>query len=437
MNMNRLFHCGNMSDSFTAMQERDARLVWHPFTASSATPVLPVVSARDATLTLADGRGIIDGISSWWVINHGHGCPEIVDAVSRQLSQLEQVIFAGFTHEPSLQVAEGMDELLGKSRYWFFFSDNGSTAVEVALKIALQHHFLHGRPKSRFIALEDAYHGDTFGAMAASARSVFTRPFDGLLAQATHLPRPTADNAESWLRQAEQELEADDLAAFIFEPGVQGAGGMRFFDLELLRPFVQHCRERGVLLIADEVMTGFGRTGELFPSLILEPDLLCFSKGLTGGFLPMGLTAVRRDLRTSFEGDRSRAFFHGHSFTGSPLACAAAGASLRLFRQGQWRTEVQRIEARHSEFARELALLPHVHDVRVKGTILAFDLASQQAGGYLNPTGPRVYDWCVRHGVLLRPLGNSVYVLPPFCTTDDELSQIYATLVSGLNDDWK
>jgi adenosylmethionine-8-amino-7-oxononanoate aminotransferase len=417
------------------IQQRDARLIWHPFTASSTTPVLPVSSAMGSCLCLADGRKLIDGICSWWVINHGHGQPEIVAAIERQLRQLEQVIFAGFTHEPAVEVAESLDEMLGRDRYWYFFSDNGSTAVEVALKIALQWHFLSGKPRTRFLALEGSYHGDTFGAMAASSRSLFTRPFEPMLCEVTHVPLPTDDNHDLWLTQAVQAVESGQVAALIFEPGLQGAGGMRLYDLNSLDVLAQVCRAHGVLLIADEVLTGFGRTGVLFPALPLQPDLMCFSKGLTGGFLPLGLTAIRRQLRDVFNQSRQSAFFHGHSFTGNPLACAAAAASLKLFEQGQWSTEVRRIESAHQAFCTKLSTFDFVHQPRVAGSILAFNLDEDLH--YLNPIGSRVYDWCIQRGVLIRPLGSVVYFMPPFCITNSELQHVYEVLSDGLARNWQ
>lgn len=417
------------------LQQRDARLIWHPFTASTQSPILPVASAQRACLRLLDGRELIDGISSWWVINHGHGQPEIVAAIEAQLYRLEQVIFAGFTHEPAVELAEAMSRLLGGEQYWFFFSDNGSTAVEVALKVALQYHFLLGRPRHKFLALEGAYHGDTFGAMAASSRSLFTKPFENNLCEVVHFPIPDTASIGSWLARAVHEIEAGDIAAFILEPGLQGAGGMRMYDVNLLRPFIDLCRQNEVLIVADEVLTGFGRTGVLFPSLALQPDLMCFSKGLTGGFLPLGLTAIRRDLRKPFDHSRATAFFHGHSFTANPLACAAAVASLNLFENGQWLNDVRRIEAAHQRFSLTLQCNPQVQMPRVLGSVLAFDL--DKANDYLNPIGSRVYDWCLRQGVLLRPLGQVVYFMPPFCITDDELEQVYRIISDGLACQWQ
>ncbi|HZS62247.1 MAG TPA: adenosylmethionine--8-amino-7-oxononanoate transaminase, partial [Gemmatimonadaceae bacterium] len=393
----------------------DRQHVWHPYTQHAIAPApIPIRRAEGAVLVDMDGREIIDAISSWWVTLHGHAQPEIAEAIGRQAHVLEQVIFAGFTHEPAAMLAAELAERLPAGLTRVFFSDNGSTAVEVAIKIAMQYWQNRGERRPLIAALEHAYHGDTFGAMSASARGLFTDPYGSRLFDVCRLATP------------DDELP-DGLAAVIVEPLLQGAGGMRMWSEASLRSLRERTTERGVLLIADEVLTGFGRTGPLFACQRADivPDVICLSKGLTGGFLPMGATAVREEI---FEGflsqDRRHTLFHGHSFTANPIACAAARASLALLNEASARRRLD-IEQKHRTALAHLVSHPRVSAPRVLGTVAAFNLGG---AGYLSPVGTDLTRFALERGVLLRPLGDVVYVLPPYCTTDAQLDQIYGVI---------
>jgi len=417
--------------------------LWHPTTqVATADPPLRVVGGRGALLELEDGRTLIDAISSWWVTLHGHGEPTIAAAIAQQATQLEQVIFANFTHLPAERLAERLSAHTGLSR--LFFSDNGSTAVEVALKVAWQWWRNQGTPRSQLIAFEGAYHGDTFGAMALGERSLFSAPFEPLLCAVARSPWPATwwgDGAvEAREASALAHLEAlleTPTAAVILEP-LQGAGGMRQVRPQFLREVERRVRQAGALLIVDEVMTGFGRTGALFASTLagLTPDLMALSKGLTGGFLPMGVTMASERLFSGFVGnDPALTLFHGHSFTANPLGCAAALASLDLLEQQPQRH--QGMEERHRPLLQELATDPRVQKPRLLGTIAAFDLVSPQwqaPEGYLHPIGRHLQRQVLAEGVFLRPLGQVVYLLPPLSISDGELERCYGALRKALKE---
>jgi len=415
------------------------RHLWHPTTQVATSPdPLQVRSARGAELELADGRRVIDAISSWWVTLHGHAEPAIAAAVARQAQQLEQVIFANFSHQPAEQLADRLCALSGLDR--LFFSDNGSTAVEVALKIAWQWWSNQGQARTQLIAFEGAYHGDTFGAMALGDRSIFTKPYDALLFDVARVGWPHTqwhdediESREQWaLDQLEQALETPT-AAVILEPLIQGASGMRIVRSGFVRAVAERVKTAGALLIADEVMTGFGRTGALFASQRagLSPDLIALSKGLTGGFLPMGVTLAAERLYQGFISETpAHTFFHGHSFTANPLGCAAALASLDLLQQQPER--FQQFEARHTPLLQALSAHPRVSKARCLGTVAAFDLDAGD-GGYLNPVGKVVQRLCLERGVFLRPLGSVVYLLPPLGISDRQLAKCYGALGQALD----
>ncbi|MFQ6539691.1 MULTISPECIES: adenosylmethionine--8-amino-7-oxononanoate transaminase [Aphanothece] len=412
--------------------------LWHPTTQVAHAPVpLKVLQAHGATLQLADGRQLIDAISSWWVTLHGHAEPTIAAAIAAQAQQLEQVIFANFSHEPAESLADRLSALSGLER--LFFSDNGSTAVEVALKIAWQWWRNRGEARHRLIAFEGAYHGDTVGAMAVGARSIFTAPFEPLLFDVARVPWPhtcwhdegVEEREAAALAELEQALQTPS-AAVILEPLIQGASGMAMVRPPFLRAVQERVRAAGSLLIADEVMTGFGRTGSLFAceQAGLRPDLMALSKGLTGGFLPMGVTLASERLYQGFISDDPTAtFFHGHSFTANPLGCAAALASLdRLEADPERYTH---FEARHRPHLELLSHHPLVRRPRCLGTVAAFEVAVDQPG-YLNAVGRRIQHLCLERGVYLRPLGNVVYLLPPLCLSDAQLERCYAAIGAAL-----
>lgn len=425
--------------------------VWHPMTQHKTFgPAIHVDSAEGAILRVRGSRGerreVIDGISSWWVNTHGHCHPKIVEAVQAQAGKLEQVIFAGFTHDPAERLTR---KLLATVRQCFegskdkplefvFYSDSGSTAIEVALKMAIGMFAQTGEKRQKVIALEGGYHGDTFGTMAAGARGVFNELYEPFLFDVTHLPFPLVGKEERTLQELQRYLDmhGSDTAAFVFEPLVQGAAGMRVYSPDVLRAMARMCREAGVLLIADEVMTGFGRTGSMFgcEQAGVIPDLMCLSKGLTGGFLPMGATLTTREIYKAFYKDeKSKQFFHSTSFTGNPMACAAALASLEIWEDEPVMESLQRIEASHRQAAGWFIARPDVSDVRVKGTIFALDI-KDDIDGYLSSVGSEIYDFMLENDVLLRPIGNTVYILPPYCIEVADLERIYETLWRAMDE---
>ncbi|MFZ9280488.1 MAG: adenosylmethionine--8-amino-7-oxononanoate transaminase [Vulcanococcus sp.] len=413
--------------------------LWHPTTQVATSPEpLRVARGRGCLLELQDGRQLIDAISSWWVTLHGHGEPSIAAAIGRQAMELEQVIFANFSHAPAEQLATRLAALIGLER--LFFSDNGSTAVEVALKIAWQWWRNQGSDRRQVIAFEGAYHGDTFGAMALGDRSIFTAPYDELLFDVARISWPHTHWGDNGVEQREalalEQLEqalAVPTAAVILEPLIQGASGMQMVRPGFLRAVQERIRAHGSLLIADEVMTGFGRTGALFASQRagIQPDLMALSKGLTGGFLPMGVTMASERLYRGFISETpTQTFFHGHSFTANPLGCAAALASLDLLQHNPER--YQQFDARHTPLLEELADHPLVKRIRCLGTVAAFELDAGESG-YLNPIGKQLQRHCLAQGVFIRPLGNVVYLLPPLCISEAQLQQCYGAIRSGID----
>jgi adenosylmethionine-8-amino-7-oxononanoate aminotransferase len=418
--------------------QRDKSVVWHPFTSqkNSGAPI-HIERAEGVWLFASDGRRYIDAISSWWVTLHGHAHPYIAAAIARQASQLEQVIFAGFTHTPAIELAERLVEVLPKGFSRIFYSDNGSTAVEVGLKMALQYWCNLGeKRRTKIIALENAYHGDTFGAMATGARSAFTTPFQSLLFDVVHLPVPHENTIENSKEQLQRLAKSGDVAAFIFEPLVQGAAGMQMYEEKYLDELISIAKEHAVICIADEVMTGFGRTGRLFASDYLTqiPDIICLSKGITGGFMPMGATVCTSAIYQAYNSEEaSKTFFHGHSYTANPLACAAALASLDLLRQPHCTEQIERISRQHAGFVNSLKGDPFVKDIRQKGTIMAVELNTPEESSYFNSIKKDLYNHCLEQGVLLRPLGNILYCLPPYCIEMDEMDRVYKAICSAID----
>jgi len=413
----------------------DTAHVWHPYTQHrGAPPPVPIVRGEGALLFDDTGRPIVDAISSWWVTTHGHGHPGIARAIAAQAEQLEQVIFTGFTHAPAAMLATDLTGRLPDGLTRVFYSDDGSTAVEVAIKIAFQYWSNVGERRTHIAALAHAYHGDTFGAMSASAPSMFTAPFADNLFEVIRLPAP---DSTSVLGALDQVLDSagDTVAALIIEPLLQGAGGMRMWDPETLRGMRARTAARGVLLIADEVLTGFGRTGPLFACQAagVSPDIICLSKGLTGGFLPLGATVVREEIFAAFaSADWTHTLFHGHSYTANPLACAAARASLALL-DDESSARRCAIERQHRARLARVRTHARVGNARVLGTVAAFDIAGD--AGYLNPIGRALSAFALKAGVLLRPLGNVVYVLPPYCITEEQLDLVYDTIEQFLERD--
>ncbi len=440
-------------DRLQDLLSHDRRHIWHPFTTDHEKSIPPEIidSASGAILYGKNGNQYIDMISSWWVTLHGHTHPEIVRAISQQATRLEQVIFAGLTHEGAIALAHNLSGILPEDLNRVFFSDDGSTAVEVALKIAYQYWRNVGSPERRhFLAYHGGYHGDTVGAMSVGARSGFFGHFTDMMFEVTTLPFPFTWDGDSDITERERvSLAALDswlgefgheTAALIVEPLIQGAGGMRMCRSQFLRDMAARCRAAGVLLIFDEVMTGFGRTGQPFAALTahVTPDLICLAKGLTGGFLPMAVTVCRESIYQAFLGTAfERALAHGHSFTANPLACAAALASLRLLMSSQTELALKNIEHCHRiRLLEGLAKHPLVGQPRVTGTVAAFNVL-EETNGHSLVTGQRIRDFCMTRGLLLRPLGNVIYLLPPYCITQAQINTAYDLIEAGLNQTYK
>jgi len=416
----------------------DRSLIWHPFTQHGlGVPPIPIVRAEGAYLYTKDGRAILDAISSWWVNIHGHGHRHIVEAIARQADRLEQVIFAGFTHEPAERLATKLLALAPKSLAHVFFSDSGSTAVEVAIKMAVGSCQNRGRPRHRVIALEHGYHGDMFGAMSVGQRGLFNAPYEKMLFDASYLPFPAPGSEQKTLDALKKLLssEPDAFAGLIVEPLVLGAGGMKMYPADVLAELAAICRRHDVFLIADEVMTGFGRTGTMFAceQASVAPDLMCLSKGLTGGFLPMGVTLASEAICQAFYSkDRSKTFFHSTSYSGNAIACAAAVANLEVFEREPVTARITAITQHHAGAIPIFRSNPRVLDVRQLGTILAVEAAVPDAG-YLAELGPKLNRFYLENDVLLRSLGNVVYVMPPYCISLDELDRTYETIFQSLD----
>lgn len=410
--------------------------IWYPFTQmQTAAPPTVVERGEGPWLFTQDGRRLLDAISSWWVTIHGHAHPTIAQAIAQQAQQLEQVIFAGFTHPQALKLAQRLIDLLPDGIEKIFFSDDGSTAVEVALKMAWQAQTNRGTPGGTLLALDGAYHGDTFGAMSVSSRSIFTKAFDPLLFEVVSLPSPADVSVEETLAAAEKAHTQQPATALIVEPLIQGAGGMKMYSPEALTAIVKWAKERQITVIFDEVMTGFYRTGKCFAAdhIELSPDIICLSKGLTGGFLPLSVTACSRRIYDAFlSDDRSKALFHGHSFTANPLGCAAANASLDLFEQPSTQKAIQEIQQMLATQAQRLAAHPQISQVRHQGLVLAFDLETGHPGGYLAETGKKLAEKMIEKGYFLRPLGNVMYYMPPLTTPPQCLADMTTELLATL-----
>ncbi len=399
--------------------------VWHPFTQHALIPDATLVkSGKGAWLRTEKGR-LLDAISSWWVITHGHRHPKIVEAIKQQADELDQVIFAGFTHQPAEDVARALVEIAPSGLSHVFYSDSGSTSVEVALKMALGFWRNRGLDRTRIIALEHAYHGDTVGTMSAGARGVFTNAYAPLLFDVVRLPFPAPGREKEMLDQLRDA--AKGAAALIVEPLILGSGGMLIYAPEVLRDMAAICRETGTLLIADECMTGFGRTGTLFAceQAGVSPDILCLAKGVTGGSVPLAVTLCRPEIFDAhYSSDRSRTFFHSSSFTANPIACAAARANLQIWRDEPVLDRVAALAALQEERLARFRDDRRFSGVRRLGIITALDLNVSDPG-YLANVGLQLSRFFQDRGLLLRPLGNTIYVFPPYCVTADELDLVY------------
>jgi len=410
--------------------------VWHPFTQHAVFPeFVKIDRAEGAYLYTEGGRQIIDAIASWWVITFGHCHPRIQEAVKQQIAKLDQVIFAGYTHQPAERVAELLIDMTPDGLDYAFFSDSGSTCVEVALKMALGYWYHLGIERHRVLVLEHGYHGDTIGTMSVGERGVFNQPYNPLLFQVETLPFPYSGSEQRTLDALESACRNSDVAALIAEPLVLGAGGMLFYSAEVLGQMKRICEQHEVLFIADEVMTAWGRTGSAFAceQAGIVPDIACYSKGITGGFLPLAVTLCNTSIFDAhYSTDRAKTFFHSSSYTANPIACAAAAANLQMWQEGEVGDQLRSLCKLQSESMSELETCGLFSNVRRKGTIVAMDIQTADSG-YLADIGTRLYLEFQASGILLRPLGSTIYVLPPYCVTRQDLDLIYDTIISATS----
>ncbi len=422
----------------TLLTEKDRACIWHPFTQmQTARPPIPIVRAKGVYLYGEDGGSYLDAISSWWVNLHGHAHPYIIQKIQSQAEILEHVIFADFTHVPAIELASRLLDILPGAMSKVFYSDNGSTAVESALKIALQYWYNQKIPRTKVVCFKKGYHGDTFGAMSAAGRNEFNRPFWSHLFEVEMIEPPLKGREEASLSQLKSILDKEEVACFIFEPLVLGSGGMIIYPPEGLDALIKCCKKNHVLTIVDEVMTGFGRTGTLFACQQLqeEPEIICLSKGLTGGFLPLGATVCTEEIYNAFLGENlQQAFLHGHSYTGNPLACSSALASLDLLLEDNCYRQRQMIRDCHENFCSSWGSHPRLKRCESLGTILALEYHTNTPS-YFEPLRDRLYHYFLSKGILLRPLGNVLYILPPYCIQESELKLIYEHIIYTLEGD--
>jgi adenosylmethionine-8-amino-7-oxononanoate aminotransferase len=414
---------------------RDQKHIWHPLTQhKTSSPPIGIVKAKGALMWDEDGKEYIDGIASWYTAMYGHCNEFITSRVTRQMLQLDQVVFTGFTHESAVELSEKLIGILPSNQQKIFFNDNGSTAVEAAIKMALQYHFNKGEKRNTLIAFEDGFHGDTFGAMSVSGLSVYNGPFEDYFLKVERIPVPKEDNLAEVLSKLQFLISENKCAAFVYEPMVQGAAGMKFHDAEGLNEILKLCKNNNLLCIADEVMTGFGKTGKNFASEYIEtkPDVMCLSKSLTAGIAAMSITSCTQKIFNAFlDDDISKGFFHAHTYSANPLACAAAIAGIDLLSSKKIQEHIRRIERHHRSFSEKIKTHPNVASVRQLGVIFALDLSVEmdRYGELRN----KIFNHLMRDGVFLRPLGNTIYILPPFVIENEQLEKIYASIENVLS----
>lgn len=420
------------------LQIRDEKYIWHPYTqhATAKTP-LPIVKGKGALLFDENGNEYIDGVASWWTNTLGHSHPYIAEKVYAQMLDLEHLIFAGFTHKPAVDLAERLMKHLPDNQAKVFFSDNGSTAVEIGVKMAIQYFHNKDINRKKLITFENAFHGETFGAMSASGDLGLNNAYSEHLFEVIRIPEPYKGQEEKSAQALEKAIAENNAYAFLFEPLIQGASGMNMYAPAALDRLLGICKENGVLTIADEVMTGFYRTGRFFACDYLEnkPDIMTLAKGLTAGALPLSITTCTQDIFDAFlSNDKHKTLFHGHSFTGNPTGCACALASLDILEREETLEDIQRICTRHSEFKAHIEKHPKAKDVRQQGTIVAVEFLTNTETSYFNDLRDKLYYFFLENGVLLRPLGNVIYVLPPYCMTDAQLKKIYGLIERALDE---
>ncbi|HEX9827605.1 MAG TPA: adenosylmethionine--8-amino-7-oxononanoate transaminase [Flavobacteriaceae bacterium] len=418
-----------------SLKERDKKHIWHPLTQHKLHPeTIAIIKAKGCVLTDENGKEYIDAIASWYTCMYGHCNDYITNRVSKQMQQLDQVVFSGFTHEPAIRLSEELIKILPKNQSKIFFSDNGSTSVEVGIKMALQYHFNQGLKRNVLIAFEDGFHGDTFGAMSVSGLSVYNGPFEDFFLEVKRITTPNGNNHEAILDQLQTIVESHAVAGFVYEPLVQGAAAMKMHNAEGLEAILKFCKAHHIITIADEVMTGFGKTGKNFASEYMEtnPDIMCLSKALTAGLLPMAITSCTQQIYDAFYSeDIGKGFFHGHTYSANPLACAAALAGIELLQSEGIQNNIKRIIASHKAFDNRIKNHPKVKSTRQTGIIYALDL-NIEMGRYGN-LRDMLFQFFMEHGVFLRPLGNTIYIQAPYVITEEQLEKVYQTIEKALD----
>ena len=419
-----------------SLKSRDKKHLWHPLKQHQTHPdSLAIVKAKGCYLFDEEGNSYIDAISSWYTCMYGHSNDYIIKRVTEQMQVLDQIMFSDFTHQPAIELSEQLIEILPEGQNRIFFNDNGSTAVEAAIKMALQYYFNKGERRSTFIAFEDGFHGDTFGAMSASGLSVYNGPFEEFLMEIKRIPVPDGTNADSIIKQLNTIISENLIAGFIYEPLVQGAAGMKIHNHEGLNKILSYFKSHGILTIADEVMTGFGKTGKYFASCYLDtkPDIICLSKALTGGLVPMAITSCTEVIYEAFLGDSiAQGFMHCHTYSANPTGCAAAIASIELLKSDSIQNSIKSISKSHEAFLQSIDQHPKIKSARSIGVILAIDLDTNACRyGELRD---QLLKFFMKHGVFLRPLGHTIYIQPPYVISEKELQKIYDTITLALNE---
>jgi adenosylmethionine-8-amino-7-oxononanoate aminotransferase len=416
------------------LKDRDKKHLWHPLTQHKLHPeTIAITKAKGCVLTDENGNDYIDAIASWYTCMYGHCNAYITSKVSAQMQQLDQVVFSGFTHEPAIKLSEALIKILPENQNKIFFSDNGSTAVEIGIKMALQYHFNNGEKRNVLIAFEDGFHGDTFGAMSVSGLSVYNGPFEDFFLDVKRIPTPNGKNHEAILTTLKSIVKTNKVAGFVYEPLVQGAAAMKMHHPDGLNEILKFCKANNIITVADEVMTGFGKTGKHFASLHIEtkPDVICLSKALTGGLLPMAITSCSQEIYDAFYSDDiSKGLFHGHTYSANPLACTAALASIELLQSAEMQNNIDHIIASHEAFNQRIKNHPKVKATRQTGVIFALDLNVEMARyGNLRD---KLFNFFMDNGVFLRPLGNTIYIQAPYVITKKQLEKVYKTIEEAL-----
>ncbi len=417
-----------------SLQERDKKHLWHPLTQYKLKPKhTAIVKGEGASLWDEDGKEYIDAIASWYTCMYGHCHPNIIESVHQQMQRLDHVTFSGLTHEPAIALGEELMKILPSNQQKIYFADNGSTAVETGIKMALQYFFNKGEKRNRIIALENGFHGDTFGAMSVSGLSVYNGPFEDFLIQVERIPVPFRENVEAVKQQLESIVQDGSTAAFVYEPLVQGAAAMQMHEPEHLDALLKIAKQHGVLTIADEIMTGFGKTGKHFASdhIKTKPDIICLSKSLSGGMLPMAITSCTQEVFDAFYDDEvSKGFFHAHTYSANPVCCSAALASIKLLQTEEMQANIKRVTAAHRAFDQKIKNHPKVASTRQCGVIYALDVISDMAR--YGAERDQLFNFFMKKGVFLRPLGHTIYILAPFVITDAQLEKVYAVIEEAL-----